>query len=344
MNSENMEADEETPTDIDLRLPPQYEGLPSEVIGELWTIPVYVDSEKTRSENERKERVLANLRLKERESEVRNEAVLIENAENAEKISVAREKLGLNQKNKNLLNLSPEELNRMEAMSVEDFAVWLTTEARKAGKKLGNSYTYDALTARPEFRELRVAGAFGDSEALMETFRENELLIRKFKQEAEAQVTKVDGVEYVSGTWDHYKIRYEKKDRKETHKGYLTVDKDQVLTEFTPDVRHEIVKRLRDGGYRGQVKFPVTGSRALFSYDNIVLHGNESEDVDKGLEITQAVLGEHKLKCEAPRRGVDAEGIDGNKTSYTDRIAQLVEQATMDPNIDVESEIKKLKQ
>lgn len=344
VNSEKVNAVEVSSTDASLRLPPQYEGLSAEIIEELWTIPIYVGPEKTRSENENKRRVLENLRLKEKEAEIRNEDVLIEKADTAGKILTVKGELGMETKKKNLLGLSPEELSNMKAMSVEDFAVWLAAEAKKLGKKLGSTSTYDALTARPEFRELRVAGAFGDSTVLLETFRENEGLIRKFKEDTASQISKVDGVEYVSGTWDHYKIQYEKRERKETHKGYLTINKDQVLTEFTPDVRHEIVKNLRDGGYRGQVKFPVTGSRALFSYDNIVLHGNESGDVDKGLEIVQAVLGHHKLNYEEPRRGVDAEGLDGKKTSYTDRIAQLVEQATKDPNIDLEAEIKKLKQ
>ncbi len=228
-------------------------------------------------------------------------------------------------------------------MSVEDFALWLVEKAKKQGKQLGQTSAYDALTARPEFRRVRVVAAFGDHKELMEIFHNNEAAIRQFKEDAESKVRAVEGVEYVPGTWDHYKIKYEKRERKETYKAYLTINKDQVLIEFTPEIRHEIVKRLSDGGYRGQVKFPVTGSRALFSYDNIVLHGNESADVDVGVEITQKVLAEHNLKYEAPRKGIDAEGTDGKKTSYTDRIAQLVEEACKNPNLDIEEEIKRLK-
>ena len=178
----------------------------------------------------------------------------------------------------------------------------------------------------------------------MEVFHKNGEAIRKFKEDTASKVTAVDGVEYVPGAWDHYKIQYEQREREETHKGYITINKDQILTEFTPDVRHEIVKKLRDGGYRGQVKFPVLGSRALLSYDNIVLHGNELADVDRGIEIVQNVLNEVRLNHEAPRRGVDAAGVDGKKTSYTDRIAQLVTQASKDPSIDLETEIKRLKE
>ena len=55
-------------------------------------------------------------------------------------------------------------------MSIEEFAVWLVMEAKKRGKELGQKSAYDALTARPEFRQLRITQAFGDSKPLMEIF------------------------------------------------------------------------------------------------------------------------------------------------------------------------------
>jgi len=342
---ESKEKPSENPEEnipADLRLPPQYEGLPAEIVEELWIIPMYVDPERTKYELERKRKVLEDLQQKESEQEIQGEDKMLKRADDASRILELEEKLGIPpKKEKSLVSL--ENIETIESMSIEEFAVWLVTEAKKRGKELGQTSAYDALTSRPEFRQLRITQAFGDSKPLMEIFHQNEAAIRQFTEETASKVAAVEGVEYVPDTWDHYKIRYEKRERKETHKGYVTIDKDQVLTEFTPDVRHEIVKRLRDSGYRGQVKFPVTGSRALFSYDNIVLHGNEPSDVDRGIEIVQDTLRELNLKYEAPRRGVDAEGIDGKKTSYTDRIAQLVEQAIKDPNVDIDAEIKKIK-
>ena len=59
-----------------LKVPPQYDGLPSHVLEEIWTIPVYVDSEKTRSELERKAAVIEQLRKKEAEnSEIEDQKI-----------------------------------------------------------------------------------------------------------------------------------------------------------------------------------------------------------------------------------------------------------------------------
>lgn len=325
--------------DIPARLPPQYEGLPAEIIDELWIIPEYVDPGKTEEERKNKAKVLNKIRLGESEAEIRKEDKNLSLSEDAFNISKIKEDLGIKVENQQIAD--PEQIGSIESMSVEDFAVWLTEEAKKRGKSIVGAY--DVLTARPEFRQVRIASAFGDSAPLMKIFHDNKQTLNQFREDTQSKMSAVDGVEYVTGTWDHYKIQYEKRERKETHKGYITIDKDYVLTKFTPEVRHEIIKNLRDNGYKGQVKFPVTGSRALFSYDNIVLHGNGPADVDRGLEIVQQTLTDHNLKYEAPRRGVDTEGTDGKKTSYTDRIAQLVEQAIKDPNIDLPAEIKKLK-
>lgn len=49
-------------------VPSQYEGMSSEAVEEIWTIPEYLDPEKTKQEHERKERVLEVLRKEETQS------------------------------------------------------------------------------------------------------------------------------------------------------------------------------------------------------------------------------------------------------------------------------------
>lgn len=61
-------------------LPSKYEGLPVEIIKDLWTIPMYADPEETRKANENKQRILSRLREKE---------------ETSLKLSEVREQLGL---------------------------------------------------------------------------------------------------------------------------------------------------------------------------------------------------------------------------------------------------------
>jgi hypothetical protein len=86
----------------------------------------------------------------------------------------------------------------------------------------------------------------------------------------------------------------------------------------------EIVRELRDRGYHGQVKFPVTGSRLLFGYDNIVLHGSTSSDVEHGIAIATEVLDRYGLRGGEARRGVDIKEEGGKGRSYTERLAQIV--------------------
>ncbi len=54
-------------------IPPQYEGLDSETLDFIWTIPEYIDVKKTKIEKERKAKVLESLRLKEQEKDKKEE-------------------------------------------------------------------------------------------------------------------------------------------------------------------------------------------------------------------------------------------------------------------------------
>jgi hypothetical protein len=73
------------------RLPPQYEGLPLDIVEELWIIPVYADPEKTKSENERKQKVIAQLREEEQNRKFDDE----KQAETQERISELKAELGI---------------------------------------------------------------------------------------------------------------------------------------------------------------------------------------------------------------------------------------------------------
>ncbi len=54
-------------------IPSQYEGLPAEIVEELWSIPMYVDAEKTKQENEKKRQAIELLRQKEKMQVERDE-------------------------------------------------------------------------------------------------------------------------------------------------------------------------------------------------------------------------------------------------------------------------------
>ncbi len=59
--------------DENFDIPPQYKGLNSETLDFIWVIPEYTDSEKTKSEKEKRAKVLKNLRQKETKELEKNE-------------------------------------------------------------------------------------------------------------------------------------------------------------------------------------------------------------------------------------------------------------------------------
>ncbi len=74
-----------------VEIPPQYTGLDSDTVDFIWTVPIYVDPEKTKSENLRKQKVLELIREKEnRESETRKTEI-----NDQIKLHEVRERLGI---------------------------------------------------------------------------------------------------------------------------------------------------------------------------------------------------------------------------------------------------------
>jgi hypothetical protein len=72
-------------------IPPQYEGMDSETLDFIWTVPEYMDPEKTKSELERKAKVLEHLREKENVELVRKE----KKEEEEKQIEKLRQELGV---------------------------------------------------------------------------------------------------------------------------------------------------------------------------------------------------------------------------------------------------------
>lgn len=77
-----------------LNVPPQYEGLPSYVLEDIWIIPVYIDQEKTQSELARKAAVIEQLRKKEAE----NYEIADQNTQDQESLNELRNKLNENKR------------------------------------------------------------------------------------------------------------------------------------------------------------------------------------------------------------------------------------------------------
>lgn len=59
-------------------VPPQYRGLPSEVVEEMWQNPVYTDAEKNNAETQRRQQALEQLKLEESNRETNKQQILTE--------------------------------------------------------------------------------------------------------------------------------------------------------------------------------------------------------------------------------------------------------------------------
>jgi len=73
-NNLNQEADSaENNEENQSAIPPQYKGMPSEVVEELWQNPIYIDDEKNKSETERRRNALEEIKREEQDREAQKE-------------------------------------------------------------------------------------------------------------------------------------------------------------------------------------------------------------------------------------------------------------------------------
>lgn len=73
-NNSNQEADPtENMEEKQSAIPPQYKGMPSEVVEELWQNPIYIDEAKNKSETERRQTALEEIKRTEQDREAQKE-------------------------------------------------------------------------------------------------------------------------------------------------------------------------------------------------------------------------------------------------------------------------------
>ena len=73
-NNLNQEADSaENKEEKQSAIPPQYKGMPSEIVEELWQNPIYIDEAKNKSETERRQNALEKIKRTEQGRETQKE-------------------------------------------------------------------------------------------------------------------------------------------------------------------------------------------------------------------------------------------------------------------------------
>ena len=170
---------------------------------------------------------------------------------------------------------------------------------------------YDALTARPEYRNLtqKERAALVLSEAVRSL---------RYRQMMEnLKVKDIDGVRQHSGSsaWEHFNVGTDShKSGTDRHKSYVTLTNGVDISES--DIRG-LLSALSDAGYNGQVKFPAVGARAILSFDNIVMHGASKSEAEFGLKVASQYFGN---RVSGTQMGVDSVG-----KSHTELMGERVE-------------------
>lgn len=75
----NLNQESDSVEDMDEEqsvIPPQYKGMPSEVVEELWQNPIYIDEEKNKSETERRQTAIDEIKREEQDREAQKEEAL----------------------------------------------------------------------------------------------------------------------------------------------------------------------------------------------------------------------------------------------------------------------------
>jgi len=180
----------------------------------------------------------------------------------------------------------------LKNMTQAEYAEYLKSNPNGKGVQ-----TYNELTARPEYR-----GLTADERAQL--FKDNEAAVRAYSKMMNDLNVDVEGITQrnASSGWEHFIFGTGTSGDSSTHKSYATLSDALALT---PEDIKGYLNFVRDNGYNGQVKFPSMGSRALTSFDNIVMHGATEADAQLGSKLAQAYFGD---RVTSTMQGVDANG------------------------------------
>lgn len=339
-------AKEKAGQDTD-KIPPQYKGLNFETLDFIWTIPEYLDLEKTKELKEQKVRALASLREKEITEKTKEERHQVDQ----EKISELREQLGIArpsenakiQEQKEALSLSVEERKKLSGWAA-------SYELAKIAKQQGIDLTklpredyaqfaiYNSLAIDDD--QLRMATwerMVTSPEGILAGKKEN---IKKIKPEAEKAFARFsfeakkkageqnrfmqEGIRVRQGTgssnsWLFFGINNSPEEgRVETYKSYVSVKDLNILT---PERFSNLMATLRDAGYNGDIKiFQDLSEQGILLNDQIVMHGSSHADAELALQVAEKFFG-----ADLDQKGVGKdEVIDGKDMSHSQILAKKI--------------------
>lgn len=225
----------------DARIPPQYEGLDADTLDFIWTIPEYVDSEKTKREKERKQKIVDALRKKESEEEKKEERKLGDEVE----ISLVKEKLGIGsgeelaEKQKELNSLRNKDKESEEYHLISGLIKYVSQGRRKEVVDLYKSF-FDHIDDSESRKKL----AYGLFQDIYNKYR-----IAEYPTDSNEEQTWEDALKST-------KIDVNNKKSEWMYRGIFPKDGEETVTRgsFNVNVTPELIDSLDNMIVRGKIK------------------------------------------------------------------------------------------
>ena len=329
----------EIPSDPIADIPMKYNGLDSEALIEVWTIPEYLDREKTKSLKEKRAKAIAFLQTKEQAEAANEDRVLA----SQEKVQTLQEKLGVSPPPDVYTALPIDERKKMRGLFASfelakiaiHEGVDLPTLSREeyVDYAIKHSLPIDDSQLRAHPLQ-RIAISRQD---WLQGNKDREALIRPESDKAFAKYSYEivkraespdriidDGIKIRQGTkdsnsWLFFGINNNSGGTsKETFKAYLSM---KDLNTLTPDRFTDFMKALRDSNYHGDIKiFQDLIDVGTRLNDQIVMHGATDADATLALQVAEKFFGK-----ELDQKGLGKdEVINGVNKSYSQILAKKI--------------------
>ncbi|MFH1627037.1 MAG: hypothetical protein ABH971_03030 [bacterium] len=341
-------------------IPPQYRGLNSKILDEIWTIPEYVDRDKTKELKDKKAKAVAVLRERELLETAKRERQMTDE----QKIAELRQQLGIEKSSES----SAAAVKTETSPSVEASSLSIEEEKKLSGwsagyelAKVAKQQGLDLATlSREEYVDYAIQNflAIDDSQLRMPpwqrmcesaqeivaTNKEKRALIDEETDKAFSKFcfeTQKKAGEDDRSIQDRIRIRQGTKDSdswlffkvnngtaegsKETFKSYVSV---KDLNKLTPERFTSLMATLRDAGYNGDIKiFQDLAMQGVNLNDQIVMHGASENDARLALNVAEKFFGDD---LDQKSVGKD-EVVDGKNHSYSEILAKKIKDAINPP-------------
>ncbi len=352
-------AEEKVEQDVS-GIPPQYRGLDSETLDLIWTIPEYIDSEKTARLKSEKAEVIALLREKESSEKAKEER----HSADEKRIEELRQQLGIAKPTKTLEVqkdvpvsstegtplLDIEERKRLSgwnasyelARTAKQQGIDLSTISREDYVEFAiqNSLAIDDSQLRmPPWQRMSTSAqeiVFANKEKRSKITEEADKSFQKFCFETQQKAKEEnrfiqEGIRVRQGTkdsssWLFFGINNGiAENPSETYKSYVSV---KDLNTLTPERFTQLMVALRDAKYNGDVKiFQDLSTQGVNLNDQIVMHGASQADAELAMQVAEKFFG---VDLDQKSVGKD-EVVDGENQSYSQILAKKIKNAVNPP-------------